>query len=171
MKRIKNFYYRYKDSFDFSFYWVSLLILVIAPYSFYQGGDYFIWGDGNWSLVFISLAGIMKAVMDVVQFHYWDSILYTRKEKWHLFFNPEISWKNKYSDAKGTIRKKLFKIIPTPVFFTDAWHLFQSFQINFIILAVVNYTPTYHIVIDFVVLSFLYRAFFFLFYKYFLIKK
>lgn len=172
MKKIKIFYLNNKDTIDTWFYWTSLLVLATVPYWIYTGGDYWIWGKENISLVFISLAGVCKAVMDTLQFHFDESIFWSTSDELAQFYDPDLSWRNKYIDGlEERGRKKFLKFIPVPVFLTDAWHLYQSFQINFICLAVVTYNPAHNTVIDFITYSFLYRAFFFLFYKYFLVKK
>jgi hypothetical protein len=138
MKRIKNFYYRFKDTFDSSFKWISLMVLCTAPYYLYQGGDYWVYGKENYSLMLISLAGISKGFMDTINHHYDGSIFYSINPKWFKFSNPFYSHTNKYIDndfKKG--RKKFLKCIPIPVMFTDLWRLSQSLHINFIMLAMV----------------------------------
>ena len=44
-------------------------------------------------LLFI-LSGMFEAVMDKLQFHYEQSIFKNFKNQ--LFWNPDVSWKNKY---------------------------------------------------------------------------
>jgi hypothetical protein len=77
-----------------------------------------------WSLLCFSI-GASKGVCDVIKFHYGKS--WTKKIKNHKFWNPEISWMNKYSDSIS--RKEKF-LGSTTIFvtFTDAWHLFQFIQ-------------------------------------------
>lgn len=152
------------------FYWSATLVLITVPYAAMVGGDeHWIWAR-NWSYVFISLAGIFKAFMDTLQFHF-DKSKFSNLNKY--FWNPEFSWLNKYEEKNRVdfVRKKWLKFIPVPILLTDAWHLFQSFQINLIILSVVFYQEVYNVWIDFIIYSFLYRAFFYISYKHYLVKK
>lgn len=76
-------------------------------------------------------AGILNAVMDVLQFHFRDSIFYTwAYEKHKMDFTwwwPEYSHDNKYNDNGS--RRMLFWKIPYPVALTDAWHFSKSLML------------------------------------------
>jgi hypothetical protein len=75
------------------------------------------------SLLSISLSGIFNAVMDTLSHHYSKSIFVKYNPQ---FWNPQISWRNKYIDGdytKGRNRKIII--------FTDAWHLFKFMDICF----------------------------------------
>lgn len=69
------------------------------------------------------LAGMSEGVMDTLQFHYSNSIFYHLKNK--LFWNPEISWKNKYKDGDPKKGEKFLFSTTLFVSLTDAWHLFK----------------------------------------------
>lgn len=69
------------------------------------------------------LAGMFEAVMDKLQFHYYLSIFKNFKNQ--LFWNPNISWRNKYKDGNPTEGEKFFLSKTLLVGFTDAWHLFK----------------------------------------------
>lgn len=92
------------------------------------------------SIILIFLAAICNAVMDVCSFHYYNSVFKNKNPK---YWNPEISWKNKYVDwDKGNKkRKKIIFNINFPVQLTDAWHFFKSSMLLFLISAVVLYKP------------------------------
>lgn len=76
-------------------------------------------------------AGISNAVQDTLVHHYSTSIFPQNQQETTLgagpiFWNPELSWKNKYTDWDGGIRTPRFPLSTTAlVFLTDAWHLFQ----------------------------------------------
>jgi hypothetical protein len=115
-----------------------------------------------YSIILIILAAICNGVMDNITHHWSTSKLNKYNEK---FWNPELSWKNKYIDndpKKGY--KKLFWKIEKPVALTDAWHLFKSLMIIFVCLAIVLYTPLIIFYIDFVILGILWNIIFNLFY-------
>lgn len=59
-------------------------------------------------LVFVILASICNSIMDVVSFHYYNS-LFHRKNFNIWWWNPEYSWRNKYIDRVfSNGRVKLF---------------------------------------------------------------
>jgi hypothetical protein len=65
------------------------------------------------------ISGVCEAIMDTLNFHYHTSIFTKFNPQ---FWNPELSWKNKYVDG-SKIKKWAFKTVL--VFTTDAWHLFK----------------------------------------------
>ena len=75
-------------------------------------------------------AGICEAIMDKLQFHY-DSTIFKDYSN-QLFWNPAISWKNKYKNGDPTNGEKFFLSKTLLVGFTDAWHLFKLFRTFFI---------------------------------------
>jgi hypothetical protein len=79
-------------------------------------------------------AGLSESVMDTLQFHYSNSIFYNFKNK--LFWNPEISWKNKYKDGDPTEGPKFLFSTNLLVGLTDAWHLFKLLRTFFIFAGV-----------------------------------
>lgn len=91
------------------------------------------------SLIFIILAAVCNAIMDVVQFHYMFSIFYKKHIFWvnRLWWDPTISWLNKYEDRDYT--KPLRKILWFDVPFTDAWHTFKTLMVIFIVLSIITF--------------------------------
>ena len=76
----------------------------------------------------IFIAGAANGIMDDLQFHYADTVF--AKFENQRFWNPEISWTNKYAhDKEGVIIKPLKPaFIGSTTFLvslTDAWHLFK----------------------------------------------
>jgi len=105
------------------------------------------------SIIFILLAGVCKAIMDKLQFHYENSRFSNSKKYNPQYWNPSISWKNKwrsdYYDINGNLIERFWGSSRWFVFLTDAWHLFQMlFHIN-IILAIISYTTIFAWYIDF----------------------
>lgn len=90
------------------------------------------------SLIFIILASICNAIMDTSTHHYGTSKL--TKFKNTLWWNGEISWKNKYIDGnpdKG--RVKWYFGMNKPVQITDAFHFFKMLMIIFICLSIITF--------------------------------
>lgn len=97
-----------------------------------------------------------KGIKDTLSFHYWKT-----KFKNHQFWNPAISYMNKYKYKP----KWLFK--GPLVFLTDGWHLMQFIELNSIIIALsINIASgLFSIIVTFIVIRLLYSIFFNLFYK------
>lgn len=95
------------------------------------------------SLILISLAAILNAVMDVGQFHFSSSIFRNWNPK---YYDGSISWKNKYVDWDGGDKRRkkwFFGLLNVPVQFTDAWHLVKSLMIICLVSAVIMYEPVF----------------------------
>jgi len=105
--------------------------------------------------LFVVLAGICNGFMDSIQFHYSASI--PAKQEWNAqYWNPAISWENKYKvDSEGLLIKPLKeKYFGAKTFFvwtTDAWHLFKmlyntllKFAIIFIFMGNIHYKGKKH---------------------------
>ena len=115
------------------------------------------------SYILIILASICNAIMDVISFHYDNSIFNKLNRK---FWDASISWKNKYVDYdKGDKRRKKLLGINIAPAFTDAWHFFKSLMIVLIVLAVVMYNPLFGKIIDFFAIGLIWNLCFGLFYN------
>lgn len=112
------------------------------------------------SLILVVVAGIFKAVMDTLQFHYFTSVFLPKNP---LFWNPSLSWMNKW---KSDLKTEKFLFSSTVlVFLTDAWHLFQAGLIFCLILAIVLYKPIVNKYVDFVILHIVFTGTFELFFS------
>lgn len=80
------------------------------------------------------LASICEAVMDTLQFHYISSIFKNFEN--NIFWDPEVSWRNKYKDGDPKKGPKFLFSDTLFVGLTDAWHLFKLFRNLFIFLGV-----------------------------------
>jgi len=86
------------------------------------------------------LAGTMDAVQDKLQFHYEASVFPRGDDKLlggtEQFWNPAISWKNKWKDGQKANGERFIFSSTALVFITDGWHLFQFFKLTFFYLAI-----------------------------------
>lgn len=120
------------------------------------------------SFILISLAAICNSIMDILQFHYKKSIFIKFNPQW---WNPAISWKNKYIDwDNGVMIEKKIHIfnlfsIKYPIFLTDAWHLFKSSMIVLFGLGVVFYSPVINPFIDIIIIGLVWNLTFNVFYN------
>ena len=69
----------------------------------------------------LAIAGVSKAVMDKITFHYYGSVFKMLNE---YFWNPIYSWMNKYKFGSEDFRPRFFGSTTFLVWATDAWHLF-----------------------------------------------
>lgn len=74
-------------------------------------------------LALLFLAGGCKAVMDTLQFHYGNSVFAGAQHP--QFWNPRLSWTNKYQDGNPAQGAAYPGSTTCLVFLTDGWHLFQ----------------------------------------------
>lgn len=79
----------------------------------------------------VILAGVCKAIKDTLQFHFYSSIFDKCN---HQFWNPDISWKNKYKDGEIGV-PKFWGSTTIFVWMTDAWHLFDMLGTLFLFFA------------------------------------
>ena len=120
------------------------------------------------SLLLVALAAICNAVMDVISFHYKQSIFTKYNPQW---WNPAISWKNKYIDWDNDVRmEKVIYIgnlfsIKYPTFLTDAWHFFKSLMIVLLGFAIVFYNPVVNIYVDIILVGLAWNLIFNVFYN------
>lgn len=79
------------------------------------------------SAIFFMLAAVCNALMDSLQFHWykfrWNNVLNPQ------FWNPAISWKNKYIDGDSKKGLKYKGALGFMSNFLDAWHLFKMIMI------------------------------------------
>lgn len=120
------------------------------------------------SFILVGLAAIFNAVMDTLQFHYKQSMFTKYNSNW---WNPAVSWKNKYEDWDNyrRVRKKIFIFnlfyINYPIFLTDAWHFFKSSMVVCLGLAIICYKPFMTPIFDLVLIGVIWNIMFLLFYK------
>jgi len=78
--------------------------------------------------ILLIIAGVSKAIMDTINFHYYDSIFYGGRFN-RFFWNPSVSYLNKYKDFNGLNKiPRFFGSTTFLVWTTDAWHLFQMIK-------------------------------------------
>jgi len=96
------------------------------------------------TFLFLSLAAVSNAGMDTLTHHYKNSFAayYNLSRQ---FWDPAISWKNKYIEgdpAKQKVKVSLlFFSINKPSFLTDGWHLLKAIMLSFIFLSSVVWIP------------------------------
>jgi hypothetical protein len=124
-------------------------------------------------ILFFIFAAVAESVMDTLQFHYHNSIFKLFKNV--LFWNPEISWKNKYKNGNPLYGEKFLFSKTLLVGLTDGWHLFKlmrNFSLFFGVFLILNLTYNIWLSVLFsVILRIIYGVVFTLFYSYIFEKK
>ena len=86
------------------------------------------------SLIIISLAGLAEAVMDIIQFHFSDSIFSNSIVYKNNYWNPQDSWKNKWKGYDPQLGEKFKGSSTLFVFTTDAWHFFKFIRTSLLFI-------------------------------------
>jgi hypothetical protein len=84
------------------------------------------------SYLFLLLAGFSNGLMDLIAYRYYLSIFNKSK-----FFNPNVSWRNKWKNGNPEYGERFLFSSTIFVFLTDGWHLVKWFMIKFILLSVI----------------------------------
>lgn len=95
------------------------------------------------SLFFFMLASIANAIMDTSVHHFSTSVF---KNLNKLFWDGEISWKNKYINGDVKLGRRKWKYgLNYPVQLTDAFHLFKMLMIVFLAMSVITFDKTFFV--------------------------
>ncbi len=114
-------------------------------------------------ILLLIIAGISNAIMDTLQFRYKKSVF--RKFKNQQWWNPSLSWRNKWKNGDHTQGEKYWGSSRWFVRFTDAWHFFQGIMYTCFFLVIVLYVKIFTPIIDFFLIYLLFTTIFQIFYK------
>lgn len=123
------------------------------------------------AICFAFLSALFKAVEQKILFHYNNSIF---KRYNALFWNPEISWRNKWKDGVKSKGERFLFSSTILVWTTDAFHLFQLlrqvfFAASFLILGIcfqqLYYSLEYYAFIMYIATYWIHGYFFELFFS------
>lgn len=87
-----------------------------------------------------------------------------KNEKTRSWFNPTLSWKNKYKDGIPP-QEAFFGSTTFLVSFTDGWHLIQKIFLTAMFILIVIHQPIFNQVADFLILYLIFTVSFELFYR------
>ncbi len=83
--------------------------------------------------ILVCLSAIAEAGMDKLQFHFYESIFSNKR---HKYWNPSISWSNKYKDGDPE-KGEAFPFSTTLlVCLTDGWHCLKLIKNTTIFAAI-----------------------------------
>lgn len=124
--------------------------------------------------ILIILAGVFNATMDVLKYRFKTSIF--KDWKGQNWVNPVISWHTKWEIDKKifgrqiNIVDKLFSTVL--VWVTDMWHFVKMSMLVCIMYSIVLYQPlTQYMLLDVIILYFIFTGTFELFFSKIFIKK
>jgi hypothetical protein len=80
------------------------------------------------------IASVSYGIMWTLQFRFYRSVFFSLENE--QFWNPKLSWKNKWKLKEGRMVEKFPFSSTFLVFLTDAFHLFQFFFLNSIIILI-----------------------------------
>lgn len=123
------------------------------------------------TIIFIILAGIFSAIMDLlrVESKYHQSVFSLIKNKrLKQWIDPNISWTNKYGQYP---KPKFIGSTTIFVFVTDLWHFSKAGMLICLMIAIVNFKLLISPIIDIFMLYTIFCCIFELFYSVILIKK
>lgn len=89
-------------------------------------------------IIFISyiltiISGLSEGIMDTLQFHFDKSSF--PKLKNQIFWDPKISWKNKWKNGDPLMGERFRFSSTLFVFSTDAWHFFKFLRNTLIFIS------------------------------------
>jgi hypothetical protein len=123
------------------------------------------------TLIFVFLAAICNAIMDVITYRFNSSIFSKLVHlKWYI--DPSVSWRNKYKNGdpnQGPVFPFSTSILCA---ITDLWHLTKSIMLVLLYVGITCYVPIIHPVLDVILYYIVFGVTFELFWSIlFIIKK
>lgn len=83
-------------------------------------------------IILLVISAIANALMDYLQFHYYSL---------NQFWNPRLSWQNKYKLGDKRKGEKFPFSTTILVSFTDGWHLMQNVFLSTLFIWALLFTP------------------------------
>jgi hypothetical protein len=120
------------------------------------------------TIIFIFIAAILNASMDVVSTKWVKSFFNKHLKKYEQFFNPQLSWRNKWKNGDPKQGERFPLSSTMLVFLTDWWHLAKSSMILSFCISIVFYTTIFGL-IDILIFYIIFGVIFELFYAYILV--
>ncbi len=117
-------------------------------------------------ILLFALSGLAEAIMDTLQFHYGKSIFKNFKQE---FWDPSISWKNKYKDGEPAAGPKFWGSTTFFVGITDGWHFAKLLRNLFLFIGIFflaySYCGFWPVILHVIISRLIYGISFTLFYK------
>jgi hypothetical protein len=85
-------------------------------------------------IILLLISAVANAIMDYLQFHYYSL---------NQFWNPRLSWRNKYKHGEKKYGEKFLFSTTILVSFTDGWHLMQNVFLSTLFIWAVLFTQNH----------------------------
>jgi hypothetical protein len=123
------------------------------------------------TLIFVFLAAICNAIMDVITYRF-DLSIFSKLVRLKWYIDPSVSWRNKYKNGdpnQGPIFPFSTSILCA---ITDLWHLTKSIMLVLLYVGITCYVPIINPVLDVILYYIVFGVTFELFWSIlFIIKK
>lgn len=93
-------------------------------------------------LALLFSAGCLDGLGDSISFHWGKNVGASTMAKHEQFWNPALSWKNKYAGGDPALGEKFPLSSTALVFATDGWHLLKTLKSLCLMLALVVGLPS-----------------------------
>lgn len=104
------------------------------------------------SILLFGLAALLNAAMDM-NFNMFDKSIFSNFKN-QTFWNPYMSWVNKWKNNDPTQGPKFFGSTTFLVFLTDSWHLFKMLFLSSIIGSIMTFQESiFQVLSPWIVLS------------------
>lgn len=99
------------------------------------------------TLIFVFLAAVCNAVMDVITYRF-DTSIFSKVVRLKWFIDPKVSWRNKYKNGDPSQGPKFPFSTTFLCFITDAWHLIKNIMLVLLYVGITCYIPIINPVLD-----------------------
>jgi len=123
------------------------------------------------TLIFVFLAAICNAIMDIIAYKY-NSSIFSKVVRLKWYIDPSVSWRNKYKNGDPNQGANFPFSTSILCAITDLWHLTKSIMLVLLYVGITCYVPIINPVLDVILYYIVFGVTFELFWSIlFIIKK
>ena len=99
------------------------------------------------TLIFVFLAAVCNAVMDVITYRF-DTSIFSKVVRLKWFIDPKVSWRNKYKNEDPNQGPNFPFSTTILCAITDLWHLTKNVMLVLLYVGITCYIPIINPVLD-----------------------
>ena len=99
------------------------------------------------TLIFVFLAAVCNAVMDVITYRF-DTSIFSKVVRLKWFIDPKVSWRNKYKNEDPSQGPNFPFSTTILCAITDLWHLTKNIMLVLLYVGITCYIPIINPVLD-----------------------
>lgn len=99
------------------------------------------------TLIFVFLAAVCNAVMDVITYRF-DTSIFSKVVRLKWFIDPKVSWRNKYKNEDPSQGANFPFSTSVLCAITDLWHLIKNIMLVLLYVGITCYIPIINPVLD-----------------------